>query len=1199
MGHLSLAFLGSPEVRHGGRPLTFATRKALALLAYLVVEGGAHSREKLAALLWPNSDTSHARTTLRSTLAFLRDALGDAALCLRASRETLAFDQEAAHDCDVRELIAAAQAARALASAGQDVTRRLHNLLPQLSAASARYRGDFLDGLLLDDAPEFDDWAALQREALHRAASQVFETCARLQLDSGTPAEAIETLGRWLAHDRLAETAYLWMIECYGALGNRPAALQVYETYRHTLERELGASPALDLAALAARIRDGSWRGAHPRGVAPAPAHSQRLLSTPFVGRKQQHLALTDMYGALGQGGPRAAIMLGEPGIGKTRLADEFLAWASAHGATLLRGKAYEASGRLPYQPVVAALRARLQEVADPRSILNITWLAELCRLLPELADAIPQLPSPLQVPESEAPTRLFEAVVRLTQSLARERPLVVFVDDLQWADLASLSLLAYVARRWAAAGTPALLLLAVRSEELGTPLGDGASAGTTLEGWLADLTRDLPVLAVRLEPLTREDTGLLLRSLLDDQRSPQLETLRAWLYDETRGQPFYMARMLDVLLERGALRKSATGAWELHPITPDKTLPLGIRNLIQARLARLSVPALLACSACAVLGDGCAFEQVRDVSGLPEVEALDAIEELLRRGLVRERDSGYDFAHDKLREVAYAELSATRRRMLHRRSLQTLEQTAAPAAQLAYHAIEAGLRDAAFRYSLVAADAAMAVFAVRNAIGHYERARDLDPAAAAGDPQIALRLGRAYEFVSEWRAAHEVYNELLGLARQHGWAEAECDALNRLATVAAQGFFELGRALGLLAEAQALATRVGDSAQLAETEWNMAQINFYCWNLDHSLAHGRRALGLALELGLHEIQASSHNIVAYSLMMLGAFEEALVEAKQARLLFAKLGNRAMEADCLSIMALIQTHSGHVAAGVAAGHEGMAISREAENPWGEANCAHPLVRACLDSGAWAEALAVARNGLAAARTAGHAPTLVFNLLALGAVYRAHHDLEAARAAHGEAHAIAQKLQHPLLLEWSALELMADAVASGEWELAYQHVEQALAIRNYRQVYVGMSRWLETETLVRSGAAERAAEDLRRAAAGRPALPRDTLQYLRASAVLSAAGGDPGAALAQLEQVGELADRLGLLYDRWQVDQALATFYAGVGDAPKADHRRASAAAIARRIAQSIDDEELRERFLRQTQLASSYGSSRSCSSAAV
>ncbi len=472
------------------RLITLPTRKALALLAYLAVEGGAHSRDKLTALFWPESDSARGRATLRSTLALLRNALGDPEAHLIATRDSLAFNFESEFDLDVQAVRSATRATRELPLITRSASEpalppaNIRALLAQLKAAAERCRGDFLEGFSLSDAAEFDDWASMQRESLHRAATLVFDRLSQVQFESGELDHAIETTNRWVARDRLSEAAVRRLMQVYVAAGDRAGALQAYETCRAVLERELNAEPAPETMALAERIRRERVKGLtgervnnsnHP--FTPLPLHP--FTDFPLVGRATEHMTLVAAYRLARRGNLQAVAIEGEPGIGKTRLAHEFLAWVAAQGADVLQGRAFETGGHLPYHPVVEALRGRLGREADPRQMLGDTWLAELSRLLPELADRLPTLPAPLALSEAEARTRLFEAVARAGQALAEHAPVVLFVDDLQWADAATLDLLSYIGRRWAAASTPALLLVTVRAIHPPSPIGWRASSAT------------------------------------------------------------------------------------------------------------------------------------------------------------------------------------------------------------------------------------------------------------------------------------------------------------------------------------------------------------------------------------------------------------------------------------------------------------------------------------------------------------------------------------------------------------------------------------------------------------------------------------------------------------------------------------------------------------------------------------------------
>src|SRR6266487_4123735 len=216
--------------------------------------------------------------------------------------------------------------------------------------------------------------------------------------------------------------------------------------------------------------------------------------------------ALVTAFQTMLRGRTQVATIEGEPGIGKTRLAREFLRWARAQGADVLEARAFETGSRLPYQPLVEALRSRLEGEQDLHALLSEVWLAELARLLPEFREQVPELPFPLSLDEAEARTRLFEAIARLGRALARRAPVVLFIDDAQWADAASLDVLQYASRRWATAHLPVLLLCTFRSDDL--------ASSVALAEWLTSLERNLPVRRQTLMLLIFEETLRLVQSL-------------------------------------------------------------------------------------------------------------------------------------------------------------------------------------------------------------------------------------------------------------------------------------------------------------------------------------------------------------------------------------------------------------------------------------------------------------------------------------------------------------------------------------------------------------------------------------------------------------------------------------------------------------------------------------------------------------
>src|SRR5215216_5630837 len=276
--------------------------------------------------------------------------------------------------------------------------------------------------------------------------------------------------------------------------------------------------------------------------------------------------------------------------------------------------------------------------------------------------------------------------------------------------------MLQYAGQRWAEEGARALLVLGLRAE--------ATESLPAPYGWISELGRALPVRRLALNPLAFGETLDLVRTLARGTRgrndvSSDLERFGRWLFEETGGHPLFLAETIKTLLDRGVLaaRLGADGAWvvALAPEARDtdalkSLVPESVREAISAQLSRLSPPASELLAAGAVLGSGFTFEQLIGVVGLPEDEALSALDEVLASRLLREADAQddvYAFSHEKVRDVAYTEAGAARRRVFHRRALAALEEEGAPAAVLARHALAARMPKAAFRYLLAAGDAA------------------------------------------------------------------------------------------------------------------------------------------------------------------------------------------------------------------------------------------------------------------------------------------------------------------------------------------------------------------------------------------------------------------------------------------------------------------------------------------------------------
>jgi predicted ATPase len=1075
--------------------------------------------------------------------------------------------------------------------------------LATLQMAASCYRGNFLDGLSLPDAPDFEDWLLLQRESWRRQANTVFERLSEWQRDAGELENALDTTTRWVEHDLLNEMAYARLMQLHYALGDRVAALQAFERCRAILERELSVEPSSEITALAEHIRSQIPPVGGP--VMHETVSPREAWELPFTGRTAEHHALVRVFQTMLRGRTQVATIEGDPGIGKTRLAKEFLRWARAQGVDVLEARAFETGSRLPYQPLVEALRNRLEGEQHLQILLSEVWLAELARLLPELREQIPDLPPPLSLGEAEARTRLLEAIARLGQALARRAPVVFFIDDAQWADTASLDVLQYASRRWARAHLPVFLLCAFRSDDL--------ASSPALVGWLSSLEQTLPVRRQTLISLVFEDTLRLVQSLFGAEKGTtgnegeghaekegSIEAWSRWLFAETRGHPFFLIEHLKVVAERIGLLHNGAGT---VPIPPDRfmhqeaappPLPLSIRDFIHARLTRLSQSALTLCMAAAVLGDGCTFDQLCRVADSNDNQGLAALDEVVTRGLLQETGGRCFFAHDTIRAGVYAQAGGIRRRVLHRRALETLQAASASPAELAHHARASGLPDAAAHLSIAAGDAAMRLFATRDAIAQYEQARQLvrrsneSPRLSEEEnvvvslaelSQLYLQLGWAYELSSQFAQAESIYEELLTLARALHEPVMECAALNRLATQAAQNSQDLARAEELLQQALVIAESSQNKAGVAETEWNLAQTGFYVAKMSASLPYAERALALARELNQQELIGRSLHALATLEAALGKLEESLSHAQEARMLYAALGNRAREVGCLCVIAKANIDGGQLQEGIDAAKAALAMSEAMEDSWGHINAAIQLVPGLLDGGAYGEAFAVGQRAVSLARTLEITPLLVLTLVEQGNVCRAMLAPDAAKIAHSEALARCEGSMPPHYAGWIAGELCADCVVAGQWKQAYTYALKAIAARNPTIIFGGAARWYEIAALVWGGSADQAREEVRRFGEGMNNKGRSALHYLRSLALLAQFQGEIDVAMEHLQEAARVAEEVGLPGELWSICVELGEMYQKQGDESQVDRTFARAAEIIQALAGTMEDHQQRTAFL--------------------
>ena len=1009
MARLSIRLLGQFLVALDGKSITgFSTNKARALLAYLAVEADrAHHRQALAGLLWPDFPEQSARTSLRSALANLRLVLKDRETeqpFLHITRQAIQFNTGSDTWVD-------ASALTKLLSTNTSSPLPIH----QLEEAVAVYQGDFLEGFSLADNVAFEEWALIIREQLKRQTLATLHQLSAHYEEQGDYQKALVFTRRQVALDTWQEPAQRQFLQLLAFSGQRATALTQYEAFRNLLVKELDVEPSKETRILYEQIRDekliSSTTSAIPHNLLAQPpsflseAEEVESRKATFVARQNELTQLDSHLNKALSGQGRVVFISGDTGRGKTALIEEFKRRAlNAHPNLLITEGICNAQSGIgdPYLPFRQALEMLTGAVESQWRAGRITtqhartlwahfpYTAALITtkgpdlinafvagdpLVRRVAAAVPSGTEWLSKLERHVEIRtamldavelhqtdLFEQYTLVLQGLAQQVPLVLLLDDLQWADYGSIGLLFHLGRQ--ISQSRILLVCAYRPEEL---IQGYSSANAEYEqqtphpllSLVNELQREYGEIIVDLDHEDPAQSQHFVEAYLDSEPNHLGSTFRQTLYTHTGGHPLFTIEFLRMLQERGDLVKDQQGHWVVSSsLAWDKLTPR-IEAVIKQRLQLLGKNLREALSIASVEGETFTAQVVSRVQGIPERQWLRTLSQALegQHHLVHEQGevvgvhkqlSRYQFAHNLFQRYLYNEISAGERRLLHTEVAQALEElytndTEMATVELAYHYSQAASPKKALYYLAQAGQQAQARYASQEAIQYYTDALSL----VSGDEKDCFDLLTARSAVYGLMADRErqladIYT-MLALAEGLGDRHRQCEGLIALGDyyLATEPFLArdplmqagtIAQSLGeSVLEAHVLrrlawAGRLGADFKTSRTYIDKAVTRFKKAALPGEAAKcllmlARRlvgsgehfaeldaaevALSLSQQAGDLRQEAIARRQLAIAHLNHGRYHEALQLVEQALALHQELGDRSEECNSLDVKGVV------------------------------------------------------------------------------------------------------------------------------------------------------------------------------------------------------------------------------------------------------------------------------------------------------
>jgi predicted ATPase len=771
------------------------------------------------------------------------------------------------------------------------------------------YQGDLLPSC-------YDDWIIPDREQLGQDYLRILDELVEiLEMDQDYD-QASMYAQKLIRQDPLSELFYQRLITIYQKKGDKARAVRTYHQCVEILEKEMGLDPSPETMKLYRQLMEREIREVKPPRVTEK--------KTRLVGREREWDKLQNAW-LVHQSGGHLVTLLGEAGIGKSYLIEEFLRWAKKGGITCLRTRSYPTDDELAFSPVTNLLKN--ESVQKKLIRLDQAWIIELARLVPELREQFPDLPDPEKISEGWKRRRMFDASA---QALLRgESRLVIVLDDLQWCDPDTLDWLRFILEY--DTDIKFLVICGVRTEDL--------LAGNPLIQLFGELSANQCITEILLNRLDYESTAYLAADLWGESLEKRaLERL----YQETEGNPLFVSEMV----RAGFLKDYGDGS-DLSRMPPR------VQAVIETRINALTPETRDLASLAAVIGRGFDFELLFQTGEDREEDLLKGLDELWSRRLIRdEGEAGYNFSHDKFREVLYQELSPHRRVHYHKKVAQALEkiyqdQLDSAAPQLAFQFHQAGDKNRALDYYLLAGDQARMVYAQQEALEYYQSGIELQGKRQdLRSIHLFSGLGNALLKLARYEESAQAYQEMIECSRASKSSKEEAQALLALSKVQdRQG--EHQEALESAQKAEHIAHKNGYQAELANAILMKGQ-QFY---------------------------------------RLGEVEQAESIIKEALDLHQKRDDPAAVGRSLNLMGLIQDVKGDFSAARDLKQRALSIFNEINDPqaqWWAANITHNLAISYDLQGEYEKAISLYEESMSLMDQFGDLDWKILCLFSLGA-----------------------------------------------------------------------------------------------------------------------------------------------------------------------------------------------------------------------